>query len=144
MYDTILVPTDGSDPSREAADHAVDIASQYGAAVHGLFVVDQTGPGGHWDMVVEDEEERGEQALDALGALGEEAGVTVEKHLRRGRPHEEIVDAADDYGADLVVMGTHGRTGLDRLKTPGSTTERVVRLTTVPVLVVGGAGAGGD
>ena len=56
-------------------------------------------------------------------------------------PHEAIVDAAGDYNIDLIVMGTHGRTGLDRIASTGSTTERVVRLTAVPTLVVGGAAA---
>lgn len=142
MYDTILVPTDGSEPSELAAEHAIDIASRYGATVHALFVVDATGPGGHWDMVVEEQESDGERALDAVEALGEDAGVAVEKHLRRGRPYEEIVDAAADYAADLAVMGTHGQTGFDRIASAGSTTERVVRLTQVPVLVVGGAERG--
>jgi nucleotide-binding universal stress UspA family protein len=142
MYERILVPTDGSDPSHRAAEHAMDIAGQYGAAVDALSVVDQHGAGGHWDMVVEEREAEGERALDAVAALGDDHGVAVERHLRRGSPHEEIVDAARDYGADLVVMGTHGRRGFSRIASAGSTTERVVRLTTVPVLVVGGAGVG--
>jgi nucleotide-binding universal stress UspA family protein len=141
MYERILVPTDGSATSREAAEHAMDIAAQYGATVDALFVVDEDGPAGRWDVVAEEEESEGERALDAVAELGDEHGVTVERHLRRGSPHEEIVDAATDYGVDLIVMGTQGRRGFDRLLTAGSTTERVVRLTAVPVLVVGGAGA---
>lgn len=140
MYERILVPTDGSEPSERAAEHAVDIASRYDAVVDALFVVNEAGPGGHWDMVVEQQEDDGERALDAVAALAEDTGILVEKHLRRGRPFEEIVDAADDYDADLVVMGTEGQTGFDRIASAGSTTERVVRLTRVPVLVVGGAG----
>lgn len=140
MYERILVPTDGSDPSFLAAEHAVEIASQYGATVHGLFVVEQRGSVGHFDVVVEAEEAAGEQALDRLENTAHDAGVDVEKHLRRGIPHEEIIDAAGDYEADLIVMGTQGRTGFDRLASAGSTTERVVRLTRIPVLVVGGAG----
>jgi len=57
-------------------------------------------------------------------------------------PSEEIVDAATDYEVDLIVMGTQGRTGISRIATAGSTTERVVRLTEIPTLVVGGAGTG--
>jgi len=57
----------------------------------------------------------------------------------RGRPKYPPRTPAADYGSDLVVMGTHGRTGLDRFASTGSVTERVVRVTTVPRLVVGGA-----
>lgn len=139
MYENILVPTDGSDPSFLAAEHAVDIAARYGATIQALFVVDQQGAVGHWDVVVEAAEAAGERALDTVESLAEEAGVAVEKHLRRGRAHEEIIDAARDYGVDLIVMGTYGRTGFDRFVSAGSTTERLVRITRVPVLVVGGA-----
>jgi nucleotide-binding universal stress UspA family protein len=142
MYERILVPTDGSDHSKEAAEHAIGLAERHEAVVHALFVVEQNGPSGHWDMAVERQEDTGEEALDALVALGKERGVTVEPHLRRGTPSEEIVDAATDYGVDLIVMGTQGLTGFSRIATAGSTTERVVRLTEVPTLVIGGAGAG--
>jgi nucleotide-binding universal stress UspA family protein len=141
-YERILVPTDGSDPSETALDHALDIAGRYGATVDALFVVDESYPAAmHYDMVVEEEENEGERALNAAAAAAEEGDVPLERHLRRGKPHEEIVDAADRYGTDLIVMGTHGRTGLDRFASTGSVTERVVRFTTVPTLVVGGANA---
>lgn len=142
MYERILVPTDGSDHSDLAAEHAMDLAEQFGAMVHALFVVEQAGPSGHWDFAVEKQEATGEEALDAVVALGDERGVHVERHLRRGTPSEEIVAAATDYEVNLIVMGTQGRTGFSRIATAGSTTERVVRLTDVPTLVVGGAGAG--
>ena len=142
MYDAILVPTDGSDQSEMAAKHAMDLAEQFETTVHALFVVEQTGPSGHWDFAVEDQETAGEAALDAVVELGEARGVEVVPHLRRGAPSEAIVDAAVEYGADLIIMGTQGRTGLSRIATAGSTTERVVRLTAVPTLVVGGAGVG--
>lgn len=137
MYRRILVPTDGSEPSERAAEHALDLATQFDATVDALFVVEDAA--GHWDVVVEQEEAAGERALDAVASMGASRGVTVERHLRRGKPAEEIVDAAAAYGSDLVVMGTQGRTGFSRIASAGSTTERVVRLTTVPTLVIGGA-----
>lgn len=145
MYDVILVPTDGSDASERAVDHAIDLALDQGATVHALYVVDQTYPAAtHYDMVVEKDESIGEAALDAVEAAGSDVGVPVERHLRRGVPHEEIIDAATDYGADVIVMGTNGHTGLARFVAAGSVTERVVRFCTRPVLVVGGAGVDED
>lgn len=142
MYDRILVPTDGSEHGDLAVEHALSLAERLGGMVHALYVVEQTGPRGHWDFAVEEQEATGEETLDGVGALGDERDVHVERHLRRGVPSEEIVDAATDYDVDLIVMGTQGRTGFSRIATAGSTTERVVRLTDIPTLVVGGAGAG--
>jgi nucleotide-binding universal stress UspA family protein len=142
MYERILVPTDGSEQGDLAVEHALSLAEQLGGVVHALFVVEQAGPSGHWDFGVEEQEATGEETLDGVVALGDERDVHVERHLRRGVPSEEIVDAATDYEVDLIVMGTQGRTGFSRIATAGSTTERVVRLTDIPTLVVGGAGAG--
>ncbi|WP_280588288.1 universal stress protein [Halorubrum sp. Boch-26] len=135
MYDAILCPTDGSPGSDAAVEHACYLAELAGARIHALFVVDETIAGADgWDVVVEREEGRGERALDAVAAAGAERGVPVEKHLRRGSPHEEILDAAGDYEADLIVMGTHGRTGVGRFLAAGSVAERVVRHSEAPVL----------
>lgn len=137
MYDAILCPTDGSDGSAAAVDHACYLADVADARIHALFVVDERIAGAdEWDMVVEHEEERGERALDAVAESGEKRGIEVERHLRRGRPHEEILDAASDFGADLIVMGTHGRTGIGRFIAAGSVAERVVRHSEAPVLTV--------
>jgi|AntRauTorcE11898_2_1112593.scaffolds.fasta_scaffold08292_4 nucleotide-binding universal stress UspA family protein len=140
MYRRILVPTDGSDYSGLAAEHAMALAEQFDASIDALFVVEEAGPSGHWDYPIEKQEAAGEAALDSVVAMGDERGVPVERHLRRGKPATEIVDAASDYGVDLIVMGTQGRTGFSRIASAGSTTERVVRLTQTPTLVVGGAG----
>ncbi|WP_435073056.1 universal stress protein [Halorubrum sp. HHNYT27] len=135
MYDEILCPIDGSPGSDTAVEHACYIGELADARLHALFVVDETIAGADaWDMVVEGEEERGERALDAVADTAAERGLPVEKHLRRGRPHEEIIDAVAEYDADLVVMGTHGRTGVGRFLAAGSVAERVVRHSEVPVL----------
>ena len=137
MYDAICCPTDGSRESDAAVEHACELAELADARVHALFVVDESIAGAaEWDMDVEREEARGERALDAVADAGGRRGVPVEKHLRRGRPHEEILDAAGDYGVDLIVMGTAGRTGLGRFLSTGSVAERVVRHSEKPVLTV--------
>ncbi|TKX85676.1 universal stress protein [Halorubrum sp. SS5] len=135
MYDAILCPTDGSAGSAVATEQACGLAALTGARVHALFVVDEGIAGAdEWDVVVEREEARGERALDAVAEAAAARGVECELHLRRGRPHEEILDAAADYGVDLIAMGTHGRTGIGRFIAAGSVAERVVRYSELPVL----------
>jgi nucleotide-binding universal stress UspA family protein len=134
--DRIVAPTDGSPPSNWGVDRAIDLAAGFGATVHALYVVDQGGRPGNWDIVVERQEAAGEAALDDTESRGAAAGVTVEKHLRRGHPAEEILAFVDEADIELIVMGTHGRSGIDRLRHAGSTTERVIRGATIPVLAV--------
>lgn len=135
MYDTILLPTDGSEGARAAIATAIEYARSFDATVHALYVIDERFVEDEFDVVVEAAERRGEMALDDVSKLGG-PDVRVEKHLRRGTPHEEILDAVEEYGADVIVMGTHGRTGLARFINLGSVTERVVRFATVDVVTV--------
>jgi len=135
-YDRILAPIDGSDPSNRGVDRAIELAARFGATVHALYVVDRGNRPGDWDIAVERQESAGEAALDAAGECGAAAGVEVEKHLRRGHPAEEILAFVDGADIELIVMGTHGRSGIDRLRHAGSTTERVLRGATIPVLAV--------
>lgn len=136
MYETILLPTDGSDAGEGAVENAFDLARQYGATVHVIHVVEpfytlNEGLTGMYDVL----EREGQQVLDDLAARAEEAGIDAVTELRMGTPHEEILDYAEEHDADVVVMGTHGRTGLDRYLV-GSVAERVVRLCDAPVLTV--------
>jgi nucleotide-binding universal stress UspA family protein len=78
----------------------------------------------------------GDRALDDARTRLEEHGLTVETARRDGIPHREIVDFAGESGAEIVVMGTHGRTGRDRVANLGSVTQRVVESVDLPVLVV--------
>ena len=138
MYGEILVPTDGSDTSRRAIEHAVDLASKYGARVHALYVVDSSVYGtleAGAEMVVEALEEEGKLAVTAVEDAAEAAGVSVVTEVATGDAHDVILEYTADNDVDLVVMGTHGRTGIDRYLL-GSVTERVVRTSDVPVLTV--------
>jgi nucleotide-binding universal stress UspA family protein len=139
MYDTILVPTDGSDGGAAAVAHAVDLAAVHGATLHALYVVDVRMSPISADMdhddVVELVDESGDRPTAAALDRAEQAGVEAVEVIRLGVPHRVIREYADDEGVDLVVMGTHGRTGVEHALV-GSVTERVVRTLDVPVLTV--------
>jgi nucleotide-binding universal stress UspA family protein len=138
MYDDVLIPTDGTNAVQPAVDHALDLAETYGAALHALYVVDQgayVGVDVRSDMIIETLETEGEEAVEAVEERAEAAGVPVTTAIVRGDPYREILDYADEQGVDLVVMGTHGRRGLDRYLL-GSVTEKVVRSADLPVLTV--------
>lgn len=138
MYDVILVPTDGSEASRRAAEEAFRIARETGATVHAVYVIDESAS----SLLLSDRPmadllealtEKGEDAVEAIADHAD--GVEVVTDVIRGmRIHEAILDYAADHGADLVAMGTHGRQGIEHLL--GSTTERVTAQSSIPVLVV--------
>jgi nucleotide-binding universal stress UspA family protein len=137
MYERILLPTDGSQASDRAVEQAIGLASETGAALHVLFVVEDVpyAPDMMDDEVAAQIREIGEEALEEIQDRADEAGVEVVAALREGVPHESILAYAEEADADVIVMGTHGRSGLDRYLL-GSVTERVVRTAEVPVLTV--------
>ncbi|WP_435196437.1 universal stress protein [Natronomonas sp. EA1] len=138
MYRTILLPTDGSAPARAALDRALEFAETYDADLHALYVVDAAAFG-HLDpdasIIVNGFEAEGRQVLQETAEAAANAGVSCETAVVHGSPHEGILEYADDHDVDLIVMGTHGRRGLDRFLL-GSVTERVIRGSSVPVLTV--------
>ncbi|SEH17848.1 Nucleotide-binding universal stress protein, UspA family [Natronorubrum sediminis] len=137
MYDTILFPTDGSDLSKQGIDHAVDLAQTYDAPLHTVFVVDQTTYAGlpndiERESIQNQLREAGSRSFEMLESAADDAGVTLSSAVLSGVPHEQIIEYAESNGVDLIVMGTHGRSGFDRVLL-GSTTEKVLRLSPVPV-----------
>ncbi len=140
MYDDILVPTDGSDGTSQTLDHATEIAENHDATVHAISVMDQ-----RVYLAAEDDErpeikERLERdAKEAIEDITErlaETDLELETAVVDGTPYKEILNYATDHDIDLVTIGTHGRTGRDRLENLGSVTERVVREADRTVLVV--------
>lgn len=140
MYDRILVPTDGSKGTTRSLEHAAAIARDNDATVHVLYVVDQrlyrAASRDTKDEVIASLEEEGDHALDDAVTRLEENGADVATVRREGIPYKSILSYTEAEDIDLVVMGTHGRTGRDRIATLGSVTERVVKNADVPVLVV--------
>lgn len=138
MYSRILIPIDGNEDDERAIREGATLAAATGATVRFLHVVD-TG-----DVTEEPERElfesalerEGRTALDRATELAREAGAeAVEQHTVRGKPSVEIVNDATKVDADVVVMATHNRRGLDRFLL-GSVTQRVLHHSPVPVLVV--------
>jgi nucleotide-binding universal stress UspA family protein len=140
MYQDILLPTDGSDGMVAAAEHAGELATTYDATVHVLSVADtrnrfeSPSAGISTEVWTESERERATEAVEeTVASLPDD--VTVERVVEEGVPKTEILSYVDDNDVDVVVMATHGRTGLDHYLI-GSVTEKVVRRSPVPVLSV--------
>lgn len=142
-HKTLLIPTDGSPCATRAVEQGVELAEQLDAEIHFLYVVDTNrGPESNWDIVVERQEAEGESALDEGTARAESRGLATTRHMRRGKPAEEIVAFAASNDVELVVMGTCGRSGIERILRPGSTAETVIKRCRVPVVVVPPAAEG--
>jgi nucleotide-binding universal stress UspA family protein len=147
-YDRILVPTDGSAQVESAIEHAVEVAAVHDASLHGLHVIGTDAFAGvametSWGSIDQLLRDDAEEAVERIRDLAAERGVPVRTEVVEGKPSREIVGYAESTDCDLVVMGTHGRGGIDRLLL-GSVAESVVRASSVPVTTVPVAGADGD
>jgi nucleotide-binding universal stress UspA family protein len=135
MYERILIPTDGSDAVEPAIDQALGLAGTYGATVHVLSVVEPVVIAEADEKLHRAMEQVSQDTVEAVADRAANAGCEAVTAVRTGVAHDEIVAYVRSHDIDLVVMGTHGRTGLGRYLL-GSTTERLVRLSPVPVLTV--------
>jgi nucleotide-binding universal stress UspA family protein len=162
MYENILYPTDGSGGAEAAVAHVEELAEAYDATVHVLTVIETPHVVGGMAGETDDESqgmssnpsgtgggmasgpqsaddvrtEREESALAVVTEAAESFGdVETVTDMRIGSPYENVIEYAEENDIDLIVMGTHGRTGLDRYLL-GSVTEKVVRMSDVPVVTV--------
>lgn len=147
----IIAPTDFSEPAQAGIDAAVELAREFSAEVILVYAVPRIPlvPAPHGAGAVgqvELEQEIRESAEKALGEIAEKlrAGIgRVEYRVLSGDAAHQIVDAARQEKADLIVMSTHGETGWRRFVS-GSVAEKVVRLAECPVLAVHGPAGGGN
>jgi nucleotide-binding universal stress UspA family protein len=138
MYDDILFPTDGSAGADAALDHAIEQALNHDATLHVLYVVEENIPVAEVSQpdVLDELEAEGKRIVEAARHRATEAGLeSVQGTVGGGSPYRVILEYVDDHGIGLVVMGTHGRSGLDRLLL-GSVAERIVRTADCPVMTV--------
>jgi nucleotide-binding universal stress UspA family protein len=142
VFRRILVPTDFSAQSEQAWATARHLARAVGAEIVLLHVVVE-GPlyseiplaGERIREVYASARTWVAEQLERWAAVARAEGIGVKTLVQTGIPHQDIVTAARDEGADLIAMGTHGRGGFDRLLL-GSVCDRVIRLAPCPVLVL--------
>ena len=145
MYQRLLVALDNTKTSRLALDHAAELARLSGATVVLLHVLESfrhvsgfESPKAYAEEVLPRMREKGRQLLDEVAAPLVEQGIEVETVLLEGsdeRVAEVIARRAREAGVDLVIMGTHGRRGVNRLLL-GSDAEQVARIAHAPVMLV--------
>jgi nucleotide-binding universal stress UspA family protein len=138
----ILVPTDFSDGARHALTYGISFAREYKAELVLIHVVETLAAPYASDLfpvpmaeVFEEMSGYARTELEKLAAEGRAKGVTVRTRVAQGKPSLEIIKAAREETADMIVLGTHGKGVLDQALF-GSTTERVVRKAPCPVLSV--------
>lgn len=151
MYKRVLVPVDGSATSVRGLQEAVKLVKDQGATLRLVHVVDEFLldsthlPAVDYDAFRKSRREAGQRTLAQMLAIAREQGIEAESLLLEtvaGRAADLIVDAARHWSADLIVMGTHGRRGIQRLLM-GSDASLVVHRSPVPVLLVRGAAENG-
>jgi nucleotide-binding universal stress UspA family protein len=140
MYESILLPFDGSDEARKGAEHGIGLAKSCDATVHALYVIDL--PGAPRTVYIRDDEEEmreryreyGEEVTAEVCEMAAAEGLDCVSALRSGSPGEEIVDYATSEGIGAIVLGSAYRGTFRALL--GSTAEKVVRTSEVPVVTV--------
>jgi nucleotide-binding universal stress UspA family protein len=130
MFNTIMVPTDGSEYSKKAEDTALALAKKLGSVVVAVHIID--------DKLIypyEVLEEEGKGILREVQKKGKEMNVDVHEILIVGSPTNDMAKITEKAGADLVVLSTHGKTGLERL-IMGSVAESAIKKISAPVMLV--------
>lgn len=145
MYDDILLPVAPGSEANDAVPHAASLADRYDATVHVVSAIDtvaRTLRGAQAGAFAERVEESAERRVETVTADLEAEGLDVVGSVVHGEPLDVIRNAIEDSGIDIVVMPSHTRTGLQRVLL-GSVTEKIIRVSPVPVVTVPMADAEG-
>lgn len=138
MYDTLLVPTDGSTAALDAAKHAYSLGERYDAEVHVLAVIEETESAsivGQGTETLDTLYEHGSNATQQIVEDARSRNLETVGVVKVGNPDRAILDYATTHDINLIIMSTHGRAGVKRFL-HGSITEQVLRNGDTPVLIV--------
>jgi nucleotide-binding universal stress UspA family protein len=140
-YKKIMVATDGSGQARKAIEAGIELAKLSGAMLYAVYVIVPAGFSPRdfgWEKALRDFlKEEGEKAIAFVEDAGKTAAVEVKPVILEGDAADRILEFAERENIDLIVMGTLGKTGLERFLL-GSVAEKVVRHSKIPVMVVKG------
>ena len=127
LYKKILLATDGSEQNKKAVTHAIEQAKISGAELHAVYVLDTK----------TDYEPKSYLSTDLSNVenIAKKEGIDVKKWIVKGHPAEEILKLAKEKAADLIVMGSLGRSGIEKILL-GSVADKVIRNSSIPVLIV--------
>jgi len=130
MFKTIMVPTDGSKNAQKAEDVAISIALNYQAKLMVVHIIDEK-------LIYPFEvlEEDGKKILERVTLKGKDQGVDIQQVLIVGNPTHDMAKIVEKTGADLVVIGSYGKSGLQKLLM-GSVAENTIKTVKIPVLLV--------
>ena len=138
MYETILLPTDGSENAQLATERAIDTAARHDATLHVLYVVEmtqedptQTSP----EEKLTKERGEGRDVIEAVEQQATEAGIKITTSIERGVPRTTIEEYADEYDINLITIGSTGASGMSE-KLLGTVAKYVVNEAPADVLVV--------
>ena len=134
-FQRVLVATDGSKQCRPAVEKAIDFSQSYGGEISVVSIVDV--PAEFYaeaPQIVEDMIHKAKIYVEEVKKQAEASGVKAEAFVKEGEAYQTIVDLAKERGVNIIVMGSHGRTGLKRLLM-GSVAEKVIGYAPCPVLV---------
>ena len=142
LYKKILIATDGSEYTKKAVDYGVDLSKHTGAKLHAIYVVDTAAfasipMDAAWESMYELLRQEGDEATKYVAEKAESEGVEIERLTVEGHPADELIKYAENNSIDMIILGTIGKSGLDRFLL-GSVAEKVVRNSKIPVLVVRG------
>lgn len=135
----VLIPTDFSELSNEAIDTALPMVKQLGAEISFLHIIERLDHPDEMTALFDEGYaylmDRAHALLNDLVIRAKQENITAESEIANGTPYLEILRMAEKIGADLIIMGTHGRKGLDHMLM-GSQAERVVRMAACPVTTI--------